>query len=121
MKLRPLIVACALGLVAVPACSHSVTSSPEAAPSPKQKDVVIPPRMTGSARVGIRSIGGPPRGTVEVPIDVTGRPDVFGMRYLGTFSEMTKRDIADYISQARFAPGTRNGIPERGVFKMTFN
>ena len=28
--------------------------------------------------------------------------------------------IADFVSQASFIPAMRNGVPEKGVVKMTF-
>ena len=113
---------CALGVMVVAACTHSSAGVTGSAPSTDQKgDVVVSPRMTGSGRqFSIRSTGGRPSGIVEVPVDATGRADVFGIRFIGRFSDVTRRDITDYIADATFVPAKRNGIPERGVFKMTF-
>ncbi|HEX6575882.1 MAG TPA: hypothetical protein VF042_13010 [Gemmatimonadaceae bacterium] len=116
------IAVCVLGLIAVSACSNATTSVSAAGPAKNASgDVVVAPRMVGSnGDMKIRSVGSRPSGTVEVPIDANGRPDIFGIRYTGTFSEVTRRDLADYIAQARFSPAMRNGVPERGIFTMTF-
>ena len=123
MKLYPRTVFCALGLMAASACSHPATSSSEIAPSPDAKgDVVVPARMTANAisTMRISSVGSRPSGTVEIPVDASGRPDIYGIRFIGTFSDVTRRDIADFVSQASFIPAMRNGVPEKGVVKMTF-
>ena len=122
MKHHTRILLCTIGLAAVSACAHPATSSSGTALSPDPKnDIVIAPRMTGgTGMMSFRSTGSRPRGTVEIPVDATGRPEIFAMRFIGTFSEITRRDIADYVSQASFIPGKRNGVPAPGVFKMTF-
>jgi hypothetical protein len=68
----------------------------------------------------LHSRGGRPRGTVEVPVDVSGTPNVFGIRFLGSFDDLTRRDLTDYISQLFFTPAKTNGIQTAGVFKMEF-
>ena len=113
---------CVVSLAALSACAHPATSPAAASPSADAKnDVVVPPRMTGgTTMMKFRSTGSRPRGTVEIPVDATGRPDIYGIRYVGTFSDLTRRDIADFVSLATFIPGKRNGVPAAGVFKMTF-
>jgi hypothetical protein len=39
---------------------------------------------------------------------------------IGNMSEITKRDLAEWIPQVMFALAKRDGIPVDGVFKMTF-
>ena len=123
MKFHSRIVVCALGFTAISACSHPATSSSETAPSPDAKgDIVVGARMTANAisTMRISSVGSRPHGTVEIPVDATGRADVYGIRFIGTFSDVTRRDIADFVAQASFVPASRNGVPEKGVVKMTF-
>lgn len=121
MKCHTRIFLCVIGLAAVSACAYPATSSSETAPSPETRhDVVVPPRMTGGTGMMRFRTTGPLRGTVEIPVDATGQPDIYGIRYVGTFSEITRRDIADYVSQASFIPGKRNGVPAPGVVKMVF-
>ncbi len=70
--------------------------------------------------MSFRTMGTPPHGTVEIPVDVQGRPDTFGMKFFGAFSEATRRGILDFVAQATFLPAKRNGVPSAGVFTMTF-
>lgn len=121
MMFHPRMVLCALGLVAVSACSHAAKSSSDAAPSPEMRgDVVIPARISSASVIRFRSVGSRPRGTVEIPVDANGRADVLGVRFMGTFSEVTRQDIIEFVEQANFVAATRNGVPERGKVKMTF-
>jgi hypothetical protein len=111
-----------LSSITVSACAHATKVSSEGVTSNVQSgDVVVQPRMLGSrTQLTLRSRGVRPHGTIEIPIDATGVPDVFGMKFIGAFDDLTKKDLADYISQSFFAPAKRNGVAEAGVFKMGF-
>jgi hypothetical protein len=57
---------------------------------------------------------------MEIPVDPSGVPDVFGIKFQGTFDDLAKQDLADWISQSTFAPARRNGAAVAGVMKITF-
>ena len=109
-------------LVLFSACAHPKNASTEPAQSSGVQETRIPPRMLPRAgnMVSFRSTGTRPRGTVEVSVDANGRPDIGRIRYSGTFSQVTRRDLEDFFAQASFAPAMVNGVPAPGVFKMTF-
>ena len=103
-------------LVSTVGCaSSSGSSSAQGTP----KDVLTPAKM--------KSAGGPAimympvfHGTVEVPIDETGRPLTSEARFIGNVSSESRREITAWIERLSFEPATRNGVPVRGSFKMKF-
>jgi len=111
----------ALNLIAVSACAHPAKESSQVSASDAQHDVVVPPTVLFSkTQLTLRSRGVRPHGTVEVPVDASGTPNVFGIRFLGSFDDLTRKDLADYISQLFFTPAKRNGIQTAGIYKMEF-
>lgn len=60
-------------------------------------------------------------GEVQVPVDATGRPDVLGIRVIGTMDSLMKQDLQEWLSTTSFVPAKRDGVPVAGVFKMKFN
>jgi hypothetical protein len=122
MPSYPRTVLLALNLITISACAHPPKGSSEVSGSEVHTDdVVIQPRMLGSkTQLMLRSRGVRPQGTIEIPVNASGIPDVFGMRFIGTFDDLTRQDLSDWIGQSMFAPAKRNGLPAAGVFKMTF-
>lgn len=59
-------------------------------------------------------------GSIEVPIDETGRPLTSEMRMIGAASEEARREIASWIERMTFTPATKDGVPVRDVFKIKF-
>jgi len=83
------------------------------------KAEIIPAKM--------KSTGGPAimympafHGTVEVPIDETGRPLTSEARFIGNASSEARREITAWIERLSFDPATQNGVPVRGKFRMKF-
>ncbi len=101
-------------------CAHAAPKSsvPTAAVGEKG-DVVTPPQLISTQMIRFSPTPSRPHGIVQVPIDSMGRAEMIGIMFRGTFSDITRRDITDFVSQASFAPAKRNGIPERGVFTLT--
>jgi len=103
-------------LVSTGACaSSSGSSTVQGAP----KAEIIPATL--------KSTGGPVvlymqvfHGTVEVPIDETGRPVTSEARFIGNASSDARREITAWLERLSFEPATRNGVPVRGSFKMKF-
>ncbi len=98
------------------ACAHSAGSSRPGTDA--AADSVTPARIVNRAtmtRIPVRF-----KGTVELPIDATGRPDIGGMRVMGRITDEVRRELSAYLEQFTYAPATRNGVPVSGVFKMTF-
>jgi hypothetical protein len=122
MKSHIRVIRVALSMIMVAACAHPAKAPSEPVSSAGAGgDVVTPPKiMAAAGTLKLRSRGGRIRGKVQVPVDASGRPDVFGIRFMGTFEELTKRDLIDYIGQQTFTPAKRNGLPTAGVFEMTF-
>lgn len=101
-------------------CAHPGASAKNAIAD--QSSIEVPPRMlpTG-APLRLRSTSSRPfRGTVEIPVDVNGRPDEYSIRVIGNMNELTKRDLREWLAQTTFVPAKRDGVPVPGVFKMTF-
>lgn len=76
--------------------------------------------LFSKTQLTLHTRGGRPHGTIEVPVSPGGDPDVFGIRYIGIFDDLTRRDLNEWISQTTFTPSKRNGVPVAGVFKMAF-
>jgi hypothetical protein len=70
--------------------------------------------------VSIMRMPGRFNGTIELPIDETGRPDIPRMRVMGTITDDVRREISDWLAQASYEPATRNGLPVRGVMSIKF-
>jgi hypothetical protein len=62
----------------------------------------------------------PFRGSVEIPVDVNGRPEVLAMRVVGNMDDLMKRDLQEWLGQARFVPAKRDGVPVPGIYSMKF-
>jgi len=122
MKAHARIVLLALTSIAISSCAHPAKGSSEPVPTADaSRDVVMPPQLLSSGGViRLESSGGRTRGTVEVPIDAEGKPNLFAMRFIGTFSQVIRKSITEFIEQSTFVSATRNGVPVKGVFKMTF-
>lgn len=122
MKRHSRILMIALPFFAVSACAHAAKPPSEpVSSSGDSADVVVSPRvMTAVGRLKLRSRDGRPRGTVQVPIDTFGRPDVFGIRFIGNFDDLTRQDLVEHLGQQIFTPAKKNGVPVTGVYEMIF-
>ena len=122
MKPHTRILMLAVSCFAVSACAHAAKPPSEpVSPSGDSADVVVSPRViTVVGQLKLRSRGGRPRGTVQVPIDTSGRPDVFGIRFIGNFDDLTRQDLVEYLGQQIFTPAKKNGVPVTGVYEMIF-
>jgi hypothetical protein len=45
---------------------------------------------------------------------------MYGMKFMGSFDELTRKDLIEYFAQQSFEPAKRNGVPIPGIAKMTF-
>lgn len=122
MKSHTRVIQVALACITVSACAHPArVPSEHVSTADVGADVVIPPKMMPAiGTLKLRGRGSPIHGKVEVPVDASGRPDVSGIRFIGSFDDLTRRDLADYVGQQTFMPAKRNGVPSPGVFEMTF-
>jgi hypothetical protein len=112
-------VAALLFVLVFAACAHgggSAAGDPAAV-----KSVVIPPRITQQQNVlRFRTRSGRFRGTVEVPVDETGRAEIFRIRVIPRMDDLMRRDIEEWLQGVTFIPAKRDGVPVAGVFKMSF-
>ena len=121
MARRSVAVAMLVSGLLVAGCAHSAGSVSNVV-ADDQSSILVPPKMLPSgAQMRLRSTSSRPfRGTVEIPVDVNGRPEPNRIRVTGTMSALMKRDLEEYIVQLLFIPAKRDGVPVPGVFKMTF-
>jgi hypothetical protein len=113
----------AVSCFGVSACAHAAKPPSEpVSSSGESADFVVSPKViTVVGQLKLRSRGGGrPRGTVQVPIDNVGRPDVFGIRFIGNFDDLTRQDLVEFLGQQIFTPAKKNGIPVSGVYEMMF-
>lgn len=101
------------------ACAHSGASAKTEVP--KDESVYVMPKLTSSPMMSMRSrSGGPFRGTIDIPIDASGRADVNAIRVTGSMDDLMRQSIRDWLDQAVFTPATRDGVPVAGIFTMRF-
>jgi hypothetical protein len=96
-------------------CAHSSTSA-DSAPKAAR---IIPPRLLPSGPIQLRASRRASYANIELMVDENGRPDVTSIRVIGNIEEATRRDIATWLEQASFAPAKQEGVPVRGLFKMS--
>ncbi len=110
------IVSVVFALSAITACGSS-PSAADQAPKPGRATEARLIRSPGPLRFQTSSRSFTFR--IEVPVDEEGRADVSGMRVMGSMGTATREEIANWLSRATFAPAREDGVPVRGVYKMT--
>ena len=110
-----------LSVVVSAACASSGGSSsgsvsPEAAPAVASE---TKPQMK-SPNFHNLTISSRFSGTIDLPIDEKGRPDILRMRVMGTMTEDMRREISSWLSQSTYEPATRGGVPVPGVLNIKF-
>ena len=80
--------------------------------------VQVPARMLNTGPV--MRLPGRFSGTIELPIDINGRPEVLRMKVMGRMTEDVRRAFIEYYQSSTFAPATINGLPVPSVLKIRF-
>jgi hypothetical protein len=79
---------------------------------------IIPPRIHPAGPLQFETNTSKFDYIIELPIDEQGRPDISGMRVMGSMPSRTREDLAAWFARATFDPARQDGAPVRGVFKM---
>jgi hypothetical protein len=56
---------------------------------------------------------------VTVDIDANGKADLNTLTLTGAAAEINRKAMTDWLRETTFRPAKRNGVPERGTFRMT--
>jgi hypothetical protein len=111
--------------VLIAACLLSIGCASGGAGSNARSSNVQPPRIvsrTGPLQLRV-SGAGPAGGTtiidVEVMVDANGVPDMSTFRATGSAGAENRGTLMQWISEAKFEPGRRDGVPVASLFRTT--
>lgn len=105
-------------LVVMAIISASCASSSNSSGGGKKPDLIIDPKIKPAGPLRFTADRRFREFSIEVSVDETGRADVAGMRVIGDLPQITRDDIAAWLSASTFEPARQGGVPVRGVFKM---
>ena len=105
-------VVCALSLACASASSSS--SGYQAPRLASRTDVPILSTSTSSA-----ASRAPFRVEIQVEVDPNGRADVSTLKLTGPGALESRGALESWIATSTFQPARQNGVPVRGLFKMT--
>ena len=90
------------------------------------RDGYVGPRLTTRNSMPQMSMPSAPRGSpsamelaFEVEVDEEGRADVSTLKLTGQGTSQNRSAIEHWLGTVAFRPAEQNGVPVRGVFKMT--